>query len=66
MQVKRYVSGGNDAAHIQRSGIGVRCLALSAATRYLHAPVSVASIQDFESMIALVIAMLGDWKEELK
>ena len=66
VQVKRYVSGGNDAAHIQRSGIGVRCLALSAATRYLHAPVSVASIQDFESMIALVIAMLGDWKEELK
>ena len=66
VQVKRYVSGGNDAAHIQRSGIGVRCLALSAATRYLHAPVSVAAIKDFESMIALVIAMLGDWKEELK
>ncbi|MBQ8342382.1 MAG: M42 family metallopeptidase [Clostridia bacterium] len=64
VQVKRYVSGGNDAAHIQRSGIGVRCLALSAATRYLHAPVSVASIQDYESMIALVTAMLRDWKEE--
>ena len=44
VQIKRYVSGGNDAAHIQRSGIGVKCLALSAPTRYLHAPVSVASI----------------------
>lgn len=66
VQVKRYVSGGNDAAHVQRSGIGVRCLALSAATRYLHAPVSVASIKDYESMVALVSAMLDDWKEERK
>ena len=64
VQVKRYVSGGNDAAHIQRAGVGVRCLALSAATRYLHAPVSVAAIKDYESMIALLCAMLGDWKEE--
>ncbi len=63
VQVKRYVSGGNDAAHIQRSGIGVKCLALSAATRYLHAPVSVAAVRDFESMIALLVAMLKDWKE---
>ena len=63
VQVKRYVSGGNDAAHIQRSGVGVRCLALSAPTRYLHAPVSVASIKDYESMVALVSAMLCDWKE---
>lgn len=66
VQVKRYVSGGNDAGHIQRTGDGVRCLALSAPTRYLHAPVSVASIKDYESMIALLIAMLGDWKEENK
>ena len=63
VQVKRYVSGGNDAAHIQRSGVGVRCMALSAPTRYLHAPVSVASIKDFESMIGLLKAMLTDWKE---
>ena len=63
VQVKRYVSGGTDAAHVQRSGIGVCCLALSAPTRYLHAPVSVASIKDYESMVALVIAMLRDWKE---
>lgn len=66
VQVKRYVSGGNDAAHIQRSGVGVRCLALSAPTRYLHAPVSVASIKDYESMVALVSAMLCDWKEGSK
>ena len=62
VQVKRYVSGGNDAARVQRSGVGVRCMALSAPTRYLHAPVSVASVKDFESMIGLLIAMLTDWK----
>lgn len=58
VQVKRYVSGGNDAAHIQKSGVGVRCLALSLPTRYLHAPVSVAAYRDYESMRALVLAML--------
>ncbi len=62
VQVKRYVSGGNDAAHIQRSGAGTRCMALSAATRYLHAPVSVASVKDYESMIGLLIAVLTEWK----
>ena len=66
VQVKRYVSGGNDAAHIQRSGVGVRCMALSAPTRYLHAPVSVAAMKDYESMIGLLISMLTDWKEEIK
>lgn len=62
VQVKRYVSGGNDAAHIQRSGKGARCMALSCATRYLHAPVSVASLCDVEAIRALVCAMLSDWK----
>ena len=62
VQVKRYVSGGNDAARVQRSGTGVRCMALSAPTRYLHAPVSVAALKDYESMIGLLVAMLTDWK----
>ena len=60
VQVKRYVSGGNDAGHIHKSGVGVRCLALSAPTRYLHAPVSLASAEDYEAMKALVIAMLTE------
>ncbi len=64
VQVKKYVSGGNDAAHIQRCGTGTRCLALSAATRYLHAPVSVAALCDYVAMRDLVIAMLEDWKED--
>ncbi len=64
VQVKKYVSGGNDAAHIQRCGTGIRCLALSVPTRYLHAPVSVAAVRDYEAMRSLVIAMLRNWKED--
>ncbi len=65
VQIKRYVSGGNDAAHIQKSGVGVRCLVLSAATRYLHAPMSVAARADYEAMRALLIALLSELREEL-
>ena len=64
VQIKKYVSGGNDAARIQRSGSGVRCMALSAPTRYLHAPVSVMAVRDYEAMRALVCAMLKNWKVE--
>ena len=63
VQVKRYVSGGNDAGNIQRTGKGVRCLAFSAATRYLHAPLSVAAVADVQAMEDLILAMLDDWNK---
>jgi putative aminopeptidase FrvX len=37
-------------------------MALSAPTRYLHAPVSVAAVRDYEAMRELVLAMLKDWR----
>jgi endoglucanase len=58
VQVKRFVSGGNDAGNIQRTGTGVRCLALSLPTRYLHAPVTVAAYCDYLSMKKLLLAFL--------
>ena len=58
VQVKRYVSGGNDAKNIQRTGVGVQCLAFSLPTRYLHAPVSVGKYSDVEAMVELLSAML--------
>ena len=61
-QVKRYVSGGNDAAHIHKSGDGVKTVALSAPTRYLHSPACVASLDDFDAMIDLVRALIENWK----
>ena len=54
VQVKKFVSGGNDAGHIHKSGTGVRALALSAPTRYLHSPNCVASYDDYESMLELL------------
>ncbi len=58
VQVKRYVSGGNDAGSIHKSGDGVRTLALSVPTRYLHSPSCVASVSDFLSVRDLLSAML--------
>ena len=58
MQIKKYVSGGNDAGSIHKSGVGVRTLALSVPTRYLHSPACVASVEDYHSVTRLVEAML--------
>ena len=52
-QTKEYISGGTDAAAIQRSREGVRVAAISAAVRYLHAPASVASLADCDHMLEL-------------
>ena len=49
LQVKRYISGGNDAGHIHKSGVGVRSLAISIPTRYLHSGNCVAYYGDYES-----------------
>ncbi|MBQ9112537.1 MAG: M20/M25/M40 family metallo-hydrolase [Clostridia bacterium] len=48
-QVKRYVSGGNDAGTIHKTGEGVKTVALSVPTRYLHSPACVASMEDYHS-----------------
>lgn len=52
-QTKEYIAGGNDARTIQRTKSGVRVAAMSAAVRYLHAPSSVGSIEDFQNMYKL-------------
>ena len=61
-QVKRYVSGGNDAGHIHKTGKGVKTLAISAPTRYLHSACCVASLDDYESIKELVLALLRNIK----
>ena len=61
-QIKKYVSGGNDAAHIHKSGVGVRTVAISAPTRYLHSPACVVDVADYESMLSLIPEMLKNWK----
>ena len=61
-QIKQAFTGGTDASHIQRSLTGVRVLGLSLPTRYIHSASNVAAYSDYEQMVALVIAMLREWK----
>ena len=61
-QIKKYHSGGNDAKHIHTSGVGVRTLALSAPTRYLHSPACVSDLRDYESMKAHIAAIVTHWE----
>ncbi len=49
VQYKRVTAGGNDASAIQVSQSGVRVAAISVPCRYIHSPVSVASLADIKS-----------------
>lgn len=60
-QVKKYVSGGNDAGSIHKTGEGVRALALSVPTRYLHSASCVASLDDYASVRDLTEAMIRNF-----
>ena len=59
-QVKRYIAGGTDGKAVQRTKAGVRVAGISAAVRYLHAPTSVASVKDFEQILALASAFIDE------
>ena len=61
-QIKRYVSGGNDAGHIHKAGRGVKTLAISAPTRYLHSQSCVVDTRDFESINKLLFTLIRDAK----
>lgn len=52
-QTKSYIAGGNDASVFQRSREGVRTVTVSAPVRYLHAPASVAQVDDIKHMLTL-------------
>ncbi|MGI6085923.1 MAG: M42 family metallopeptidase [Acetivibrionales bacterium] len=52
-QFKRTVSGGTNAGRIQTGGNGVRVAIIALPCRYIHSPVSVMDIKDFENMIKL-------------
>lgn len=63
VQTKTKVAGGNDAGAIQVAGEGVRVLALSVPTRYIHSGACVAKMEDMESTAALcerLIAVFGE------
>lgn len=48
VQYKKAVAGGNDAGAIQKARNGVRTIALSIPCRYLHSPIGLISVKDYE------------------
>ena len=61
-QIKRYVSGGNDAGHIHKTASGIRVIALSVPTRYLHSPACVAHIDDYIAQRDLALEVIKEYK----
>lgn len=59
-QYKLTSNGGNDARQIQTGASGARVCSISLPCRYIHSPVSVADIGDFESMKVLMRAVLNE------
>lgn len=59
-QVNKFISGGNDSAHIQRSGGGTKVAVLSLASRYIHSPSDVIHGEDFENAYKTVLAIVSD------
>lgn len=58
-QVKRGVTGGNDAGAFQRSGRGARTCVLSVPCRYIHSGASVAKQSDIKAQVDLARAFLA-------
>lgn len=58
VQFKKTMSGGNDAGKIQRSTKGVKVASISVPCRYIHSPVSVMSLHDYNSVKELVLEAL--------
>ena len=57
-QVKRGVTGGNDAGSFQRARAGSRTVVLSVPCRYIHSSSNVASMADIEAQYQLADAFL--------
>ncbi len=54
-QIKKYVSGGNDAGHIHKSRAGVKCAVMSIPSRYIHTASNVIRESDFENTYRLAL-----------
>ncbi|MCQ2427179.1 MAG: M20/M25/M40 family metallo-hydrolase [Clostridia bacterium] len=60
VQIKKYLSGGNDAGSIHKSAYGTACLAISAPSRYIHSAANVICAEDYFSIRELVYAILTE------
>lgn len=53
-QIKRTMTGGNDAGMIQLAHEGVKTGVVSVPVRYIHSPASMMDIKDYENTIKLI------------
>jgi len=60
VQIKKLVSGGNDAGSIHKSALGTKCLAISAPSRYIHSSANVINSEDYFSIRRLVYVLLTE------
>lgn len=60
LQIKRTTRGGTDAGAIQRSGKGVKTAVLAVPCRYIHSPVSIMNMADYDSVYKLSKAVLKE------
>jgi putative aminopeptidase FrvX len=64
-QFKQPGVGGTDAGAIHLARAGVPAVAVAVPCRYIHAPVSILSMNDFDHLVALMKAILralpGEW-----
>lgn len=57
-QIKKYVSGGNDAGHIHKAAEGTKCAVISAPCGYIHTAADVIAADDYRSIYSLAIAAI--------
>lgn len=60
-QIKKFISGGNDSAGIQKTRAGVKCAAISAPARYIHTSSNVIREEDFFSIERLAVSILSEY-----
>lgn len=58
-QIKRAITGGNDAGSFQLTGKGARTCVLSVPCRYIHSPNNVAHLSDIKAQGQLALAFLN-------
>lgn len=60
VQRRRITGGRNDGVFMHTAGNGARCITVSVPSRYIHSPVSVTSMEDFENAIKLLDLFLRE------
>ena len=64
-QFKTTITGGNDAAAIQRNAAGAQVASISVPCRYIHSPVGVISRQDYDDTFYLLAGVIENLCEKL-